>query len=321
MKRYRIQPTHFDTRAHILEEPKDTWTKEAVELHIQNKERLTNQLKFELGEYNFEQKLENFKELGPIPFSVVSHHNGLFEQARYAFIHCQYYPALTAACALGERILNHLLLDLRDHYPVSSFDKKSHRRKSIDDWKKAISTFREWGIWKSDEVTKAFRDLSDLRHRSIHFNVDTTKNLRCDALSSLEYLSTIIGEQFGFRFDKTIPGTRGAFFLKKEEEADPFVREYYLAQSFYVSPYHAFEMIESVWCLFDYKQPDDDIDDEEFARLFNNRTSDQVTPTSVPWDDSIVVYAAIDNKIHELEYVAPSVEASETKEPQINIES
>ncbi|KZL13512.1 hypothetical protein [Pseudovibrio sp. Ad37] len=215
MKRYRIQPAHFDTRAITLEEPKDTWTEEVIKLHMQNKERLIKQLKIELGEHNFEQKLKNFKELGQLPFSIISHHNDLFLQARYAFIHCHYYPALTAACALGERILNHLLLDLRDHYPVSTFDKKSHKRKSIDDWKKAISTFEEWGIWKSDEVTEAFRNLSALRHRSIHFNLDTAKNLRSDALSSLAYLSTIIREQFGFRFDKTIPGTKGAFFSEK----------------------------------------------------------------------------------------------------------
>lgn len=311
MRRYRIQPTNFDTRVLNLEEPKPTWDKKVIALHEKNKASLINVLKLELGENNFELKLQNFKDLGKLPFSIVSHHNVLFHQARYAFIQGYYYPALTSACALGERILNHLILDLREFYPVSSVDKKSHKRKSIDDWQKAIDTLEEWGVLQASEVNEAFKNLSLLRHRSLHFNLKTIETLRDDALTALSYLSTIIEKQFGFLVDKIISGTKGAFFLRKTEEQDPFIRKYYLKQSFHVSPYHAFRFIGSVSCVFDYGQNvQKEITDDEFLRLFNNRSFDDLAPTEIPWSDNIVAFALVVDEVREIAYDPESVQTA-----------
>jgi len=309
MRRYRIQPTNFDTRVLSLEEPKPTWDKKVIALHEKNKANLINALKLELGQNNFELKLQNFKDLGTLPFSIVSHHNALFQEARYAFIQGCYYPALTSACALGERILNHLILDLREFYPVSSVDKKSHKRKSIDDWQKAIDTLEEWRVLQASEVNEAFKDLSLLRHRSLHFNLETIETLRDDALTALSYLSTIIEKQFGFLVDKIISGTKGAFFLRKTEEQDPFIKKYYLKQSFHVSPYHAFRFIDSVSCVFDYKQDAQrEITDDEFASLFNDKSQDEMAPTEIPWPDNVIAFALIVDEIKEIAYDPDSVQ-------------
>jgi len=82
MKRYLIYPMDFDTRARLLEDPVESWHEEPKKNHLEGRERLIESLKVELGEYEFETKLENFKDAGMAPFSIVSYHNFLYRQAR-----------------------------------------------------------------------------------------------------------------------------------------------------------------------------------------------------------------------------------------------
>ncbi len=49
-----------------------------------------------------------------------------------------YHLALTAACALGERILNHLVLTLRDEFRSSPEFKRIYRSESFDNWEVAL---------------------------------------------------------------------------------------------------------------------------------------------------------------------------------------
>lgn len=303
MKRYLVFPLHFDTRANSLDEVGEHWEDQVKELHLKSKETLLGSLRSELGVSNFEQKVENFKELGSLPFSIVAHHNGLFHQARYAFIHGLYYPALTASCALGERILNHLLLDLRVNFPQSSFDRKSHTRRSIDDWSKAIRTLNEWGVFQEQEVVASFERLKLLRHHSLHFNPSTSHTQREDALLALRCLATIIDKQFGFLFGRTIPGSRGAFFLKKDAEADPFVRHYYLHQCAFVSPYYAMRIVADTWLVFDWiDRREEDICDEQFVSRYEERSSDQLAPTDIPWSNDVSVVALTTEGVKSARY-------------------
>ncbi len=307
MKRYLVYPIQFDSRAHMLDEVGEHWDEQVKQLHLQNREKLIAALKMELGEYNFDMKLQNFKDLGFSPFSIVAHHNALFHQARYAFIHGYYYPALTSACALGERILNHLFLDLRGSFPQSTIDKRSHTRDSIDKWPIAVRTLDEWKVFTHPDVGPTFEKLKEVRNRSLHFNADTVKTLREDALKALGCLATIIEKQFGFQTGRTIPGTAGAFFLRREAEAEPFIRYYYLQQSPYVSPYFAMSTHEGHWLVFDKKfDPDVEISDADFVEIFNKRGLDEMAPTTVPWTDVVEVVAMTSAGVMEVEYRAPS---------------
>lgn len=78
--------------------------------------------------------------------SLLTYHNGLHEQARRAFVTGAYYPALVAACALGERILNHLVLDMRDSFKSSDHYKKVYRKDSLDDWPFAVVVLTDWKV-------------------------------------------------------------------------------------------------------------------------------------------------------------------------------
>ena len=137
----------------------------------------------------------------------VAGHNALFHQVRQAFVIGAYYPALVGACALGERILNHLMLDMRGHFTATPEYKKVYRKDSFDDWRLPIDTLEAWGILLPDAVIE-YRALMDLRHRSIHFNRETTNALRDDALAAIIHMRTIIEQQFA----RVLSKQRGSHF-------------------------------------------------------------------------------------------------------------
>src|SRR5262245_255998 len=117
MKRHLIWTMDFDSRAHTLElEIGDHWDPQVKEQWRQNKDQIAGSVAGEFGSEDLERKLRDFAAIGVRPFSIISHHNTLFAQVRDAFVQGAYYPALTGACALGERILNHLVIDLRDEF-------------------------------------------------------------------------------------------------------------------------------------------------------------------------------------------------------------
>lgn len=297
MKRHLVYPLDFDTRAHFLEEPKDTCNERAQKLHRENQAKLIEQLKFELGENNFNTKLKNFKDTGISPFSIMSHHNNIYRQARYSFVYGLYYPSLTASCALGERILNHLIIDLRKYYTSSTHYKKIYRKKSFDDWDKAIEILSDWNIFHHDDVKTAFQELKTLRNNSIHFNQETYSSMREDALEALKKLQIIISIQFGIAQKQKwmIEGTRGDFFIKKEAENDPFLMEYYIPQCPKVSPYYTMSMTKNgQWLFFDWKNcKQKQITDQEFAQFHTDRTNDQLVPNSIPASKDVIIQTII----------------------------
>ncbi|GAG83229.1 unnamed protein product, partial [marine sediment metagenome] len=117
MKRYRVVQFDFDSRARTLaEEVQDSWDELVKQAHWNNEKRIRESLIFSYGPHSYDEKIQNFIDLGDKPFSILAFHNRFFEDARTAFVMGAYYPCLTAICALGERILNHLILLLREDF-------------------------------------------------------------------------------------------------------------------------------------------------------------------------------------------------------------
>jgi hypothetical protein len=136
----------------------------------------------------FEAKRANFIALGPKPMSILAFHNRFFEQVRVAFVMGAYYPALTSACALGERILNHLILTLRDEFKATPEYKTVYSKESFDDWSLPIKTLESWGVFLPDTAI-GFRQLKDKRNRAIHFRPEVDRNDRELALEPVIDLS------------------------------------------------------------------------------------------------------------------------------------
>lgn len=278
-RRYHLFSFDFDSTPLSLKEPEEHWDKQVRDLHLKNRTRQIKRLKREYGTLHIEDIVKNMGDLGPKSMSLLTYHNRLHEQARRSFIIGAYYPALVAASALGERILNHLVLDLRDSFTSSKHYKKVRRKDSFDNWSFVVSVLTEWKVLV-DGVAEEFLVLGDLRNRSIHFNPDTYKSLREDAVAALHRLNAIIAKQFGyFGFQPWfIESTPGAQFVKRTYEANPFVRAYIIPRSGFVGYLYGMEMSpEGHWHHLDYSDyGDEDLSDEEFAKRFRERDHTKV---------------------------------------------
>lgn len=269
----------FDTRAHSLDPNiPDEWDERVKDLHRQNLVSARAGMAWEFGEQAIDAKIENFIAMGPKPFSVLAHHNALFHQVRQAFVIGAYYPALVGACALGERILNHLLLDMRGHFTGTPAYRKVHAKKSFDDWRVPIDTLESWDILLPQAVIE-FRALMGLRHRSIHFNPSTTQNLRDHALAAVIHMREIIEQQFASHALRPwfMPNTLGHVFIRKEWEAHPYVRAYYLPNCPFVGPLFGMAPGPGGWQFYDHADyGDGDWSDDEFAEAYNQRDPEMV---------------------------------------------
>lgn len=262
MKRYRVTSFDFDARANSLK----------FDLDKKNSDLIKNSIEQEFGVQHFEQKLKNFKDLECYFPSVLAFHNKFMRQIRTSFVMGAYYPALTGTCALGERVLNHLLLRLRSYFKSEPEYKSIHSKKSIDDWDFLINVLKKWGILLPD-VAEKFKKLKKIRHEfAIHFNPITDSNDRVLALDAIRLLSDIIQNQFGVLGIQPwfIRGTKGCFFIKKQYENNPFVKEIYLPSCNLVGPKHTIEMQSGKFIVKDdFVYEDKEISDEEFAKFFS----------------------------------------------------
>lgn len=269
----------LDSRAHSLDPHiPEEWDEEVKTLHRQNLVSARAGMAQEFGERAIDAKIENFVAMGPKPFSVLAHHNALFHQIRQAFVIGAYYPALVGACALGERILNHLVLDMRGHFTSTPAYRKVHGKASFADWRVPIEILESWDILLPQAAIE-FRALMDLRHRSIHFNSSTTQNLREHALAAIIHMRTIIEQQFASHALRPwfIPNTLGHVFIRKDWEANAYVQTYYLPNCPFVGPLFGMAPGPDGWQFYDQVDyGDGDWSDEDFADAYNRRDPEKV---------------------------------------------
>lgn len=278
----------FDSRSIILtQELGEHWEEKTKEQWRINKDKVREGLKIEFGEHEITTKIENFIALDTKPFSILSYHNRFFDQVRQAYVVGAYYPALVGACALGERILNHLIIDLRDFYSSTPEYRKVYRKQSFDNWDVPIDALFSWKVLLPD-VVEEFRLLKSLRHRSIHFNVDTYATLKEDSLAAILHVRKIIERQFGSHGPQPwfIKGTKGHQFIAQEWEDDPFIQTYFLHNCPFVGPFFSIKHDEEGWQFIDFPDYGErDLSDEEFAKAFDERTPDMLAGKQEPYED------------------------------------
>ncbi len=233
-------------------------------------ESVLQDLLAEVGPQQFDQKVKNFVDIGPAPFSVVSFHNKFFRQARSAFVIGAYYPSLTAVCALGERILNHLIRELRGDFTGTDEYKKVARKNSFDQWEVPIGVLERWDVLLPS-AADLFRTLCNLRNRALHFDPKVDTNDRSRSLEALRTLSKIIVCQFSAFGSQPwyIPNQLGLSFVRKGFESRPFVKRVILPSCALVGPSHQLEIGPGRWKVNDpHVYPDREVSDDEFIELF-----------------------------------------------------
>lgn len=174
------------------------------------------------------------------------------------------YSTLTAACCLGERIFNLLIIKVKQYYQHSAYYKHIYRKDSIQDWKLAIDVLSDWKIIQGQTIS-SFQKLGDIRNSSVHY--EPIADLRPRALSALHLIMTITNDLFGLRPDVFF-WAPGEPYIRKDKEKDPIVIEFFVPNCQLVGHKHFVEGTPERMVFrdkFDYESRE--VDDNEFRRL------------------------------------------------------
>lgn len=226
-RRYRPVPTTFDYRANVINLAiGGDWTAEIQQQWRNVKEGTVATLLGDLGVNDSERKIADYLALGPPPESFAFEHVEALRQVRSAFTHGDYYPALVGACALGERIFNQLIRDLRDDFrDHAGTPRKIRNNDTHTDWRTAIDALHRWGVL-SDELAGTYESLRQLRNDVVHFTPGLDATARESAVEAVAGVQQIIAAVFAISggVPRFIDGTPGGSFIARDAEAHPVVR-------------------------------------------------------------------------------------------------
>lgn len=204
---------------------------------LENEQKdLVLSLKNEWGELNFDEKLERYKNLNFSLLGIPGEYYNLLWSVTSSYCCGLFYPAMTSCGALGERILNQLILKTRKYYKSSIHYKKIHKKQSFDQWDIVLTILKDWEII-TDEIVELFKKLKKFRNDSIHYNdeYDFEKNSH----EALLCLAQIIDRLFNYRSRKElfwVFDIPGEIWVKNSVVNEPFVKEFVLPYCMALTP-------------------------------------------------------------------------------------
>lgn len=219
MKRYRLFNLFIDGTRALFNDPKIPG-----EIVQQEREETRKYLAAKYGVLDLDDKLKRFLEFTPPNICILFEHLQLIQETADSYVSGNYYPAVTAACCLGERTFNALILRLRHYYKHHVLYKEVHDKEFIQDWELAIRVLAEWGVINSD-IKKEYKQLQVIRHNSIHLK--HLSNLPDRALTALKSIMYITDKLFGLKSDAFF-WTPGELYIQKDKEKSPIVKEFFI---------------------------------------------------------------------------------------------
>jgi hypothetical protein len=277
-RRYRPIRVTFDTRNVVLDtEVKEEWDDDAKSMWQEMKARVRAELLAEFGVVNSERKFDNYRAMGPAPWSLVFEHTVLLGQVRSSFAHGDFYPALVGACALGERLLHQMVFALREdflNHPATT--KRVRRDKLGNEWGALITVLHGWGVL-DEEFADIYRELERRRHAAVHFDPIVNPAVQDPALAALLALQQIVEYLFEPHGGppRYIADTPGVSYLSLQAEEEPLVKRIFIPNCALVSPNHRMEADASAlgeWRIYDdVGYPSDSLTDAQFARRLRER--------------------------------------------------
>ncbi|MGH3569041.1 MAG: hypothetical protein ACRDRH_24065 [Pseudonocardia sp.] len=270
-RRYLPISLSFDTRAYILgTDIEERWDEQVKAQWRQNKQSMSEHLIHQYGADGFDRKITDFVDLDKAPWTVIAPHVPILNDIRRSFIAGAHYSALLGAAGLGERILNDLVLQLRDAFAGHPATKRIAKKKSFDNWPVMAETLKDWGILDAG-VTSACIKFAELRNSVVHFRPDKNIHVRSAALQAMGHLSQLIEHVFApmGRPPRFIAGTTGHSFLSLDAESHPLIQLYFIPNSVLVSPDFEFrDSLTSIYDEQDYPSINDvqTLTDAEFAQ-------------------------------------------------------
>jgi hypothetical protein len=224
---YRVMAFALDTAVNIFKQ----------DGLVDQKKDIEKKLRSEWGEFEFESKLKRFVQLDLSFLGIPEEYYELLQPVVASYCCGYFYPAMTSAGALGERILNRLIIKLRDHFKSSDYYKKIWNKDSFDQWDLPLSILNEWGIISAG-VKSAFQRLQKYRNESIHYNEGY--DFETNSHDAVKALADIINNQFNYINRKDlfcVFDMPGEIWVKSTVVNDPFIKEFVLPHCLQLTPF------------------------------------------------------------------------------------
>lgn len=226
-RRYRLFGFSVDTRRSVFHGKHDNLTQNQIA-----------QLQAELGLRDFDQKLARWRSVDFPPLGLIEEYSDKIQEIVNTYSAGYFYPAVTAACCLAERILNRLVLHTRKHFPSHPEYKKIYQKQSFDDWAHMLDLIADWNLIPNKAV-QLFRELMPVRHQTIHYKKDY--DFAKIAAEVINKLIAAITEVFGV-INRTdiflVFNVPGEVWVRSSAEAQPFVKEFVLPHCYHAHAVH-----------------------------------------------------------------------------------
>ena len=257
MKRYRWVKFFIDTERNLVRRRARASNSRTVSGAVAD-------VTYRYGLLDIQDKYDRWLSLSPPSLCIPVEWHELLREAESAYIHGDYYPALTSACCLGERILNHLIIGLRGYFTGSPHYKEVARKDSFQDWNRLIGILSDWRVL-NDDLAQQFEELLKLRNPAVHFgSLEDHQNKASQAVNGV-YLVTskMFGMDSGHFFV-----CEGELYISKDKVEEPLVKEFIVPHCCLLGYKHRVEDRNGKPTIVDDEPyPDIQLTDQEFAEF------------------------------------------------------
>jgi hypothetical protein len=254
MKRYRWTAFYIDTERNIVKSPFGS-------IDPRTASGAVGGVTYQHGLSDIQDKYERWLSLSPPSLCVPVDWHELLLEVESAYVHGDYYPALTSACCLGERILNHLVIGLRSHFTSSDRYKEVARKDSFQNWNTLIDVLSEWRI-VDDTLSQRFAELLDLRNPAVHFGSLSDRQQKTKL--AVDHVYYVTSKMFGLESENFFR-CDGEVYVCQHKAGEPLAKEFIVPHCHFVGYKHRVENRDGKLTIVDDGQyADSELSDEEF---------------------------------------------------------
>jgi hypothetical protein len=227
-RRYRLMSFFVDTSRNLYS---SKYTKQQADSH-------TEYLKSIFGEQDFQHKYERWIKIEYPEVGLIDEYPNKITEIINTYCSGYYYPAVTSACCLAERILNRLILKTRKYFTSHSNYKRIFRKSSFNDWDKMLEIISDWQLIPEKSI-EILCEIKNIRHQSIHYN--ELFDFEAIVTETINKLIAAVTEIFGVLNRKDIYlvfDIPGEIWVRSIAEERPFVKEFVLPFCYYAHAVH-----------------------------------------------------------------------------------
>lgn len=227
-RRYRLTGFFVDTRRGFFDTP----------VAAKFAEDETQHLRRELGSENFDEKFARWKNIKYPPIGLIEEYPEKITEIINSYAMGYWYPSVTSACCLGERILNRLVLKCRDYFKGHPDYKKIYNKDSFDNWDRMLGLIEDWKLIPPQAI-ELFGQLAPIRNDTVHYN--DGYDFKAVAETVVNKLIAAVTEVFGV-MNRTdiylVFDVPGEVWVRSTADKTPFVREFVLPHCYYAHAVH-----------------------------------------------------------------------------------